>query len=210
MTGDLYHIPLSSVSVLRFSLLSFSVILSVCLSLSSLLLASFCLPLHHILLYSPVILSTSLLHHAFSAHLLALHFPFYPRSILPSCSPNPFKTVFTSPPPLCFLSSILPSLPVAPFPLCHPCFKFPSLVIAFRLFLEVLRHAPNRSRPSVSRSDRAVTLAVATGTGTVQCLAMAAQPDSQTDSQLSHCVYKQSDCSFAGTWLRCSRFVVVV
>lgn len=77
-TDDLYHLPLSAVSVLHFSLLSFSV----CLSLSLLWLASFCLPLHHILLYSPVILSASLLHRAFAAHLLALHFPFYPRSIL--------------------------------------------------------------------------------------------------------------------------------
>lgn len=46
----------------------------------------------------------------------------------------------------------------------------------------------------------AVTLAVTTGTGKVQCLALAGQPDSQTCSQLSHWVYEQSDCSFAGIW----------
>lgn len=73
--------------------------------------------------------------------------------------------------------------PVASFLLCSPCrFHFTGLLIAPCLFLEVLTPAPTGWRPSVCRSDRTAALAVTTGSGTVWCLAVAAQPG----SQLSH------------------------
>lgn len=182
---------------LYYTSLYLSSSLFACLKPSSLPLASFCLPLHHILLYSPASLSTSPVIF-FLAHLLVLHATFYTWSLLPFCSPNPFNIIFTTPLPFCFLCSFVLLLPVAPFPLCCPCiFKFTSLVIAFCLFLEVLRQALTREGH---------LLADLTGLwhwqwplALAQCLAMAAQPD----SQLSHCVNKQSDCSLADTLVKC-------
>lgn len=149
--------PCSAISALHFSL---AVILSLfaCLQLSSLVPASFFLPFYN---FFSIPLSFPFDPFPF-IQLLQLKCLFCisltnPGLPLTSCSPNPFKTVFSSPP----LCSILPPLPGAPLPLCCPCmFRFSSLVTAFRLVLKALRQDPAHRRPSVSRSDRAVTLAV--------------------------------------------------
>lgn len=70
-------------------------------------------------------------------------FLFTPDLCFPSCSPHPFRAIIISPDYLCFLCSALPLLPGAPLPLCCPSMlKFPSLVIAFCLVVEMLRRDP--------------------------------------------------------------------
>lgn len=99
--------------------LSYPFLLSIC---SALLSPLFCchtlsvclspnyLPLYlHPSVYLPITFSSiplSFFFQPLSFIQVVSYFPQRPRSLLPFSSPNPFKTIFTSPPPTCFLRYI--------------------------------------------------------------------------------------------------------
>lgn len=127
---------------------------------------------HHLLTPSDISFQT-VLSHEFSAHLSC------PCQEVSMSSSNPcldtlLLALFFVPFCIwtCSIVSALLSLQV-------------SLLIAPCLFLEVLTLAPTGWRPSVCRSDRTAALAVTTGSGTVRCLAVAAQPGSQLSHHLT-------------------------
>lgn len=79
--------------------------------------------------------------------------------------------------------------PAASFLLCYPCrFLFFRLFITPCLFL---------SSCQLQLVEGHLFADLTTGTGTVRCLAVAAQPDSQIHTLL----HKQSDCTIAGNCL---------